>query len=167
MLKSFKSITEKIKQFHELDTSLPIEKIMSPVGNLQGNVDPGDIIFFRYKTVSRGRPIDSFFICLASRAQGFSRSFKISPKSNTLLCAFEVDLASPETLIATVAAIYKNRQATRGRLTDEGAKRMIASVLGIKQFKTFNILYMSSVNKLDMDYLIESYNNSKEIEEDI
>ena len=144
---------------------MPMDQVIKPLNGVKGEVSPGDIVLFRYKTVSRGKTIDSYFICLASKAQGFGRSFKISPKGNELFCGFEISLASPETIVATLSAIYKNRQTSVGRLTDEGAKRMLGSILGIKRFKTFNILYMSDEKKLDMNYLIQAYNANQELEE--
>lgn len=165
MLKSLKTIVEKVKEFSNLVPTVPMDQVIKPIDGVKGEVGPGDIVFFRYKTISRRKTIDSYFICLASKAQGFGRSFKVSPKGNVLFCGFEISLASPETVIATLSAIYKNRQTYAVKLTDQGAKRMLGSILGIKRFKTFNILYMSDEKKLDMNYLIQAYNANQELEE--
>lgn len=148
MFRSLKNLLVKVQEFARIDQNS--KDIFASVGNLAADIDPGDIVFYRYRTVSRNKLIHGFYICLTS-----STGFKKSLQGNTLFGGFELDTASPETLVTVLKSLYKNRGRSKD-ISPEAAKNQLSSILGIKQYKTFNVSFMSYVTKIDLKTLIQN-----------
>lgn len=105
------------------------------------NLKPGDIATFSYD----GRWLSSRMFLVVSTASAPDGKFT-SSRGNYLICGY--DLSKKETLSGLVMifnSFYKKRRSTYKRL-----KKLMNSIFGEGNFKTFNTVKMSSVFSLDI-----------------
>jgi len=151
MYRSLKQIAEKVSSIGKVPKN-DVKSLMAPVDSLESNITPGDILSFRYKrSYKNGTVLDGYYICLSARVAGKGSSFTISTLGNQLYGGFELDQALPETILTIVNSIYKNRQKSKTEMSPEIAKKMLASVLGLKQYKTFDTKYISNKFKVSFE----------------
>lgn len=154
MLKSFKEIAQKVSEISK-SSEKDTKSIMAPIDSLESNIEPGDILSFRYKRgYGNGKTVDGFYICLSAKVAGGTDSVTYSPLGNLLYGGFEIDGALPETLMIIINSIYKSRRVEVGPpMNSQIAKRMLSRLIGVGQYKTFDTKYISIKYKVDFDVI--------------
>ena len=100
---------------------------------------PGDIIAFSYK----GRFNFRRLLVVGTNANPDAR-FK-STQDNVLLCSYEIEESLPR-LTTVFSSFYNNRKIRYDHL-----KKTMASVFGLKSYKTFNIAEMFNIYKIQVE----------------
>jgi hypothetical protein len=99
---------------------------------------PGDIIAFSYKGRFNARRL----LVVGTNKNPDAR-FK-STRDNLLLCSYEIEETLPK-LVSVFSTFYNNRG-----IRYEHLKNTMASVFGLKSYKTFNIGEMLNIYKIQV-----------------
>ena len=116
-----------------------ITQIIRPRSKSPSQISPGDLFIFNYPY-----PTPETHIVLVVQNKRTSSGLFLSTQRNQLLSAFKLSSTSPEISAIILKNLYKNRAVSY-----DNVFRGLLRVLGKKNYRTYDIKYITSFNEIE------------------
>lgn len=110
----------------------------SLIAKSSGFISPGDVLRFGYNS-----ELVNVLVVATKRGNGMF----LSTKSNMLVSCFKLDESSESVLRILLRSIYKDRGLANYYIIQKSLK----SILGKKNFRTYNVTSMSGLTRVEID----------------
>lgn len=114
------------------------QKFISLIPLSSGYISPGDVLRFSYNA-----ELVNVLVVSTGRGNGMF----LSGRNNLLLTCFKLDDGSESVLRILIRSIYKDRGIATYRIIQKSLK----SILGAKNFRTYNMQRISGLSKIYVD----------------